>query len=141
VIGQWYTLAATGVESDGSVAWRDPSVGAGGAYSYRLVVGGTATAEATVAIPGTLQFALHGVTPSPTRGNVALLLQSTGAAPVRAALFDASGRRVLERDLGMLPGGTQVVPFELPSGGRAGVYFLRVTQGGDAATRKIVFLK
>jgi hypothetical protein len=77
-VGQWYTLAATGVESDGSVAWRDPLVGAGGAYSYRLVVGGTATAEASVVVPGTLRFALHGVTPSPTRGPVALSLQSTG---------------------------------------------------------------
>jgi len=141
VIGQWYPLAATDVDSDGSVAWRDPSVGAGGAYSYRLVLAGAATAEATVAIPGGVSFALQGVAPSPTRGSVSLRLQSTGAAPIRVALFDASGRRVLERDLGTLPGGTQVVPFDLPAGGRAGVYFLRVSQGGDAATRKVVFLK
>jgi hypothetical protein len=136
--GQWYTLGSTGVEGDGTVAWRDPLVGAGGSYSYRLVLGGAASGETRVSIPGSVGFVFESVSPTPTRGDVSLALQSTGAAPVRVQLFDATGRRVHERDLGVLPVGPQVVPFDLPAGRRAGVYFLRVSQGGDAATRKIV---
>ena len=139
-VGTWFTLASTSVEGDGSVAWRDSWVGAGGAYTYRLVLAGAATGEATVAVPGALAFAFHGVSPSPTSGQLALSLQSTGAAPIRVSMFDAAGRRVLERDLGILPGGPRVVPFDLPAGRRAGIYFLRVSQGGDAATKKIVVL-
>ena len=91
-----------------------------------------------VAVPLGATFALLGVAPSPTRGPLTLAVRSTGAAPVHVTLFDASGRRVLEKDLGMVPAGPQFVAFDLPSGRRAGVYFVRVSQGVDAATRKVV---
>ena len=68
-----------------------------------------------------------------------LAIRSTGVAPVWASLYDASGRRVMTRELGVLPAGVQSVPLELGLQ-KAGIYFVRVSQGGNASTRKIVLL-
>jgi len=138
-VGTWATATQAGVAADGGVAWTDSRVGGGGSYSYRLNVGGQASEVASVNVPVTATFALESALPSPTTGPLVLAIRSTGVAPVWASLYDASGRRVMTRELGVLPAGVQSVPLELGLQ-KAGIYFVRVSQGGNASTRKIVLL-
>jgi hypothetical protein len=60
------------------------------------------------------------------------------AAPARLELLDIVGRRVLSREVGDLGAGRHQI--ELRSGSRlaAGVYVLRLTQGGRSVTAKAV---
>ena len=108
-------------------------------HSYRLVVGGQVSEAASLIVPASATFAFESALPSPTTGPLVLAIRSTGAAPVWASLYDVQGRRVLTRELGVLPAGVQSVPLELGLA-KAGVYFVRVSQGGSASTRKIVLL-
>ena len=82
-------------------------------------------------------FVIDGVAPLPTTGALALSFRSTRGRADRLSLYDVRGRRVDERDLGSLPEGPQSVNWEVPPA-RSGVYFLRLVQGANAATRKIV---
>jgi hypothetical protein len=102
-------------------------------------VGGQTSEVTSIVVPASATFAFEGALPSPTTGPLVLAIRSTGAAPVWASLYDVQGRRVLTRELGMLPAGVQSVPLELGLA-KAGVYFVRVSQGGSASTRKIVLL-
>lgn len=139
--GTWFDFGAAEITNDGSILSRDERVYPGGTYSYRVVIAGTPAGEAVIEIPGTPGFALHSLTPMPTTGTFSISLRSNGVAPLRAQLFDARGRHVETRNLGLLPAGPRILPFDLPHGRRAGVYFLRLTQGTDAITRKIVLLR
>ncbi len=83
-------------------------------------------------------FALGAAYPNPSRSatTLALSLPTAGAATV--AVFDVLGRRVLERDLGVRPAGTQPVRLDLGAV-PPGVYFARATTAaGQTATRRIV---
>jgi hypothetical protein len=139
--GTWDELGSERVGAGGEVAWLDPRALGGGTYSYRLILPEGAAGEVVIEIPVSVRFAFAGATPSPTTGTMALTLFSTGLSSVRAELFDVRGRRVESRSLGMVPAGPQSVAFDFGNARRAGIYFLRVTQGTDSATRKIVLLR
>lgn len=138
-VGTWASRGTASVAADGGVSWTDSRVGGGGSYSYRLVVSGQTSEVTSIVVPASATFAFESALPSPTTGPLVLAIRSTGAAPVWASLYDVQGRRVLTRELGMLPAGVQSVPLDLGLA-KAGVYFVRVSQGGSASTRKIVLL-
>jgi hypothetical protein len=138
--GSWFQVASGNVAADGSVEYVDARLRDGVTYSWRLVIGGVPTGEVALTSPVVPRFAFAAAFPIPARGALTLALRSTGAELVRAALYDAGGRRVHEESLGVVPAGWQNVAFAVPEGLRSGVYFLRVSQGAAQATRKIVLL-
>jgi hypothetical protein len=83
-------------------------------------------------------FAIHGVRPTPSRGAIHVELSLPDARPARLDLIDVAGRRVVARDLGALGPGRHRV--SVAGGLRAGVYLVRLTQGGMARTAKAVIL-
>jgi tripartite motif-containing protein 71 len=100
----------------------------------------------TVDVPGpqpSLTFALDPTWPNPATGR-ALTARFTlpRAAAARLELIDVVGRRVAFREVGGLGAGTHTVDLA-SAGGRtieAGVYFMRLSQGENAAVRRLVVL-
>ncbi len=85
---------------------------------------------------------ISALAPNPSRGLVRLAIALPSAAPVEAAIFDASGRRV--RRLFTGPAGPGDLPLAwdgCDARGRrvaSGVYFLRASAKGATATGRIV---
>jgi len=138
--GNWFQVAEVVTDAQGMVAWTDPDVGPGGVYQYRVDLPGLVAGEATVPVPGTPRLAIAGIAPLPTTGVLTIAFRSTGSGPIELALFDVRGRRVAARDLGALPEGPQSVSYQVPPA-RSGVYFLKLTQGANEVTRKIVVVR
>ena len=86
-------------------------------------------------------FALEGARPNPAMGrglNVAFALRT--ATDARLDLVDASGRRVLSREVGSLGAGRHSV--DLTEGRKLppGLYWVRLTQGVDVRTTRVAVL-
>jgi hypothetical protein len=62
------------------------------------------------------------------------------AGPTRLEAFDVRGRRWLDRDLGTLAHGPQVQEVGGTGTWPAGLYFLRLTHGGDSRTARVVLV-
>jgi hypothetical protein len=112
-------------------------------YSIALPSGPTGV-EPTAAASAAADLALGAPTPNPARDGVRVALALRRAAEVRAAVYDASGRRV--RDLGAraYAAGEHTLAWgrDNDRGARAaaGLYILRVEAGDRTAVRKIVLL-
>ena len=107
-----------------------------------MVGGGGGPATAAPAAPATLR--LSRAWPNPLPGATQWRLSLPAPAAVTARVFDARGRLVRTLADGLLSGGEHLLRWEGDdAAGRtapAGVYFLRVRAGGEAAARKIVKL-
>ena len=87
-------------------------------------------------------FALEGVRPNPARGDgveVAFALPSGASA--RLELLDVSGRRVRAREVGSLGAGRHTVNLTEGRSVNAGVYWVRLTQGADQRTARVVVIQ
>ncbi len=121
------------------------SEGAMGAESSSVVGSGPGSASKPVstfdpaAATGPLEFALHGVSPQPSRGALRVEFTLADDGPAVLELVDIAGRRVAARALGTMGAGRYAVDLRehLP----AGVYLVRLTQGLRAAVRKAVVLE
>jgi hypothetical protein len=93
----------------------------------------------------TLQFALEGSYPNPTRGaaTVSFSLDETG--PVQLAVYDVMGRKVATLvDQDLPPGTHEVVWQGRGRSGQAlasGVYFVRLEAGERTATRRLTIVR
>jgi sugar lactone lactonase YvrE len=142
-------VTAAFVPSAGNLVSTSPDtgyadVGAAGSY-YKLaavdrngnesayaLVGPGQTVDVAPGGPTPIEFALDGARPNPARGGRMLVsFALPGNAPATLELFDLAGRRIVGRDVGMLGAGRHAV--DLASGHRlpAGMYVIRLTQGGN----------
>jgi hypothetical protein len=92
--------------------------------------------EAPAADPAQRVLALHRVSPNPSRGRVSVELSLASGEAATLEMVDVAGRRVAARDVGSLGAGRHRVEL----GGRhpAGVYLVRLAQGGRARVLKAV---
>ncbi len=102
-------------------------------------------APATLGAPPDEQVArgpiVENVVPNPVAGSARIFYSLSGWAPVRLALLDVTGRRVLARDLGSPGPGLHDVSLD-PSGRlAAGVYWLHLSQDGNDASRRLVIIR
>ncbi len=136
---EWATVAV--LERDGSdmIAWTDRAVVPGERYGYRLVdEAGQIYAETWVNVPTTHRLALAGTQPNPAVPGARIVLSLPRRGPARLDILDVAGRRVAWREVGDLgPGAHQV---RIPELDRlpAGVYMLRLSQGGETAIGRMV---
>jgi hypothetical protein len=96
-----------------------------------------------LAVPGahasTLSFAPPW--PNPARGPISLALSLAEEGEVLLAVFDITGRRMLQRSLGQLTPGPHIVPLDpLRERLAAGLYFVQISEGGASAFRRLVLL-
>lgn len=145
----WTSVAALVTDAGGNVQFTDPTVQVGEQYGYQLVVSGergtTASGEVWVTIPATTDagpsakiFALRRIAPNPVvdRFNVTFSLASSD--PAKIELLDVSGRRVVGQEVGSMGTGTHSIELAGAEHNAPGVYFLRLTQGNQEQTRRVV---
>jgi hypothetical protein len=99
-------------------------------------------ASADVGSGSPVAFALEGARPNPARGSglrVAFALPEGGAA--RLELMDVSGRRVRSREVGGLGAGRHTVDLSAGRPVAPGLYWVRLTQGGNRGTTRVAVIE
>ena len=90
---------------------------------------------------GVFAFALEGVRPNPTTAaRMAVSFVLPVAAPAQLELVNVKGRRIAVRNVGSLGVGHHVVDLAAERKLAAGVYLVRLTQGGLQRTVRAVVL-
>ncbi len=135
--GAWEGLGAAEASGDGYLRFEDRAVVPGSRYAYRLAYrdgeSERFSAESWVEVPSGLELALEGFRPNPAVGEplVAFTLPRAGAAQLE--LWDLGGRRRLAQEVGALGAGRHLVRLSRGSSLPAGMYWLRLRQGGESA--------
>ena len=91
--------------------------------------------------PASVRLALAGARPNPARNGVlrvAFILPSRERATLE--LIDIAGRRVARREVGMLGPGPHELAFDNPRL-KAGLYFLRLSQGAEVLDARAVMMR
>jgi parallel beta helix pectate lyase-like protein len=84
---------------------------------------------------------LAGVRPNPARSEFSVVFTLPDASAARIELLDLAGRRLLMRDLGDLGPGSHVVGLPETRALPAGVYIVRLSQGGRSVTTRAVVVR
>lgn len=85
-----------------------------------------------------------GATPNPVQGRASFAFELAEPGEASLEVFDLSGRRVHERDLGRVRAGMHRVEWDTRARGGvldAGVYFARLHAGGQTLTRRFSVLR
>lgn len=133
-MGDYQSLVTDGMNVYAN--WSDGRDGTPDSYFCRLVDASTAVGPAPNAVPRTL--AVRGLRPL-AGGQVRVLLSLPAAGAADAELVDLAGRRVDARSLAGAGAGDHVLA--LGEGLAPGMYFVRVTQAGAAASAKAVAVR
>jgi len=134
-------VTATG----GRIVYVDLRVVDGQTYSYRLGLQGfceSFVGEVSVVVPGTLvvEFALYGFVPNPTVREVNVYFSLASGEPATLALYDIAGRQLQHREVGAMGPGPHVVNLTQGIPVRAGVYFVRLSQGGRTKHGRVAII-
>ena len=79
--------------------------------------------------------------PNPARGEFSVGYTLAGTTPARIELLDLAGRRIAARDLAGGGTGSSVVRFSEARDLPAGIYLVRLAQGGRFQTRRVVVIR
>ena len=136
----WQAIASVSADGTGMLAYEDVQVMAGTRYGYRLGVFDAGQelfmGEAWVDVPLAAALALAGLRPNPAVRDLAVAFSLLDASPARLEVLDITGRMVLERQVGALGPGSHVVSLAQGRPLPAGIYLLRLTQGGRSLTAR-----
>jgi hypothetical protein len=138
-------LAVLTPDGSGRLTYEDNDVTAGRRYRYVLGImeGGREEllGEVWVDVPLELTLAIHDIRPNPATPGAAVSLSLPGSEPARLEVLDVAGRRVLTRSLDGLGPGRHLVRLDPEARLQGGVYFVRLTQGARAVSRRAVFVR
>jgi hypothetical protein len=90
--------------------------------------------------PG-VSLALRGVLPNPSASGLRVAITLPDASPARIDVMDLAGRRMLARDLSGLGPGRHEVRFPDARALAAGVYVVRLSQGGRSVTTRAIVIR
>ena len=142
----WRALGQQDADGTGVIEWIDRNVIAGADYDYRLGIP-TATGErffgeARVSVPGRSGLALAGMRPNPSDGPMLVSFALESSDPATLELLDLAGRHVLSREVGSLGAGTHAVRLDGDAAApAAGLYFIRLSQGGRSVSTRLVLAR
>jgi hypothetical protein len=139
--GPWTELAEREADGLGAVSFVDREIRAGGRYGYRLRLGsapGIFGGEVWVSVPLGPRLALEGARPNPSVGPLSVAFSLPDERAAELTLFDVTGRVVSTRQVGALGPGQHVVSFKDGAVVAAGVYWVKLSRGGEALLRKAV---
>jgi hypothetical protein len=143
--GVWLELGLAAHAGDSRVSYEDRSVQPGQRYAYRLAVrtdtGIIFSDETWVDVPRAYRFALAGARPNPISRDFIVSFSLSSETPARMELYDLRGRRVWLKELRGLQPGEQTLRVNDERVFPAGVYWLRLTQGADRATTKVIIAR
>jgi hypothetical protein len=141
----WALQGEIAPDGTGRAGFEDVAVVAGARYGYRLALGGeppTHAGEAWVDVPSRAAFALEGIEPNPSEGRLGLIrISLAGTGGARCELLDVSGRRLAARELDALGPGRHEIRLDPEAGLPAGVYLLRLIEGGKTRTARAAVMR
>ena len=139
---EWRVLATIVPDGGGHLRFEDTDVFAGRTYSYRLASGSGVSrstfGEVTLTVPAGAQFALGGFRPNPPDQRFQLVFTLPDDAPAHLEVLDIAGRRVAARELDGLGAGQHVVSLGELARLTPGLYFVRLTRGGQSLSARLV---
>jgi hypothetical protein len=126
------------VAIDGTFTAEDRDIRPGQRYAYRLQIGSYTSPTTWIDVPNAPRFEILGVSPNPSHGalRVSYSLPTRGA--VAFELFDLQGRCVMRREAENVDAGSHVTPWGANHSLTPAVYMLRVTQGSNRRTARVV---
>ncbi len=142
--GEWRQIASLYPDGQGRVTYEDTDVTPGATYDYRLGVpvptGEVYMGETHIAVPSAAPdpLALARVAWDASAGALAVSLSLPKAGLASFELFDVNGRRLGEERLEGLEAGRHELSLRPAQPLMPGVFFARVTQNGEAASRRFV---
>jgi hypothetical protein len=141
----WTALRTLRADGTGHLTLEDREVIAGKTYEYRLgwIEEGVETfgGAVTVEVPLRAEFSLAGARPNPAVRFLHVSFSLPDLSPARVEVLDVTGRRVASREVHAAQAGAQAVEFGEATTLRAGVYLVRLTQGGRSLTRRVVLIR
>jgi Kelch motif protein/galactose oxidase-like protein len=132
----WIEVGSPTVSGSDKLVFEDRTVVAGARYGYRLLIPDGAMDPTWVTVPVLAILSLAGASPNPSEDGVAVRFSLPGKDAATLELFDLGGRRIASREVGSLGPGEHLVPLTERLHLSAGVYLIRLTQGGRALTAK-----
>lgn len=137
---EWELVRELSRDDKGVLVLEDHEVVPGEILSYRLRIRtadlDVVTGDVQVEIPAAAPLAIRGLA---VQGGVLHLTFSVPSrAETRFELFDVQGRRLLRDVRQHEHAGEMQLQWPTPPGVRAGVFFARLTQAGQARTRRFV---
>lgn len=142
--GAWEVMAVRPIDGTRSVSFTDHQVEGGWRYGYRLgiVDGGEErfAGETWVDVPNGWTLSLAPPR-SPTDGRLRVSFTLPGDSGATLELLDPAGRRVASREVGDLGAGSHSLVMNPDRALVAGIYWLRLTQGGMATTAKVAVVR
>jgi hypothetical protein len=141
--GEWNVVASGTPDASGLIVFHDTDVRSGATYAYRLAWtasdGAHVSASTSVIVPA-LALALNGAWPNPAASaELAIRFALRDASPASLELFDVSGRRLVQREVGGMGAGTHVLDLAAARL-RGGVYLVRLSQHGEERRTRIIVL-
>jgi hypothetical protein len=146
-IDAWSVVGTVASDGRGKLSFEDLSVAPGTRYEYRLsfnhqAESAQAFGQVSVETPAAPRFALLGAFPNPTIASDRLSVRYSLATREQATLevVDVQGRTVWRRTLPAVEPGNQSILIDSSTRLSPGIYFLRLEQGGNTATRRLVIV-
>ncbi len=99
---------------------------------------GWTTCSVRVDVPALVfKLALGPARPNPTQTDIIVSFSLPTNAPATIQILDLTGRKVYAREVGSLGPGNLTLNLGTGVSLRSGIYFLRLAQSGQEATRRI----
>ncbi len=110
------------------------------AMSCSLIVGVVTGVGGEPQAAGPLKFGLNQANPNPVRSRTIISFQLPGYLEAGLSIFNVLGQEVKRFELGTLPPGRHSVEWNA-AGAKPGVYFFRLTAGGNTAVGKMTVIR
>lgn len=137
----WAPLASPRAGGQDRLIVEDDDVRAGARYGYRLAVSDRGVPrtldEVWVQVPAGFTTRLDGARPNPSADPVRLSFALADDAPATLELLDVQGRQLARLDVGALGAGEHVVSLHDVRRLAPGLYFARLTRGGDVRVARL----
>jgi hypothetical protein len=142
--GDWLTLASLQPDGVGDIAFEDRAVTPGASYEYRLRWSEDETehvaGDVRVVVPRSAALALSPPEPNPSAGAFRVRFALAGGAPARLEVLDVAGRRIAVRELSA-GAGSHVEEFAAAATWPAGLYLVRLSEGGRARVTRLAIAR
>lgn len=142
---EWAPRGTLIADGTGRIELRDDDVVPGGRYGYRLriVEDGTerTVGETWVDVPSRFELALAGARPNPASGDVWIAFTLPDREAASLEMIDVTGRRVAERRLEGIGPGSHTVNLSEGRSLSAGIYVVRLVQGGRTLTTRVSVIR
>ena len=144
--GDWVVLCTVVPNDSNCVVLDDHAAPEGESVQYRLALSGENYIQYLEAVAlqipvSPLRLALHRAWALPAQNVIVLSLALPRGNAPQVDMYDVMGRRLQRQTFPGLEPGEQTVRMSVPGWLPSGVFFLRLAQGSEARSAKVVFIR